>query len=69
MAIPMSSSPTRQGRETLDGLQGLRGLAAILVVCDHALCTLNHKAGAENDLGFAWFLGAWACRSSLPSAA
>jgi len=53
----MASFPTRQTRETLDGLQGLRGLAAILVVCDHALCTLNHKAGAENDMGFAWFLG------------
>ena len=53
----MSPSPARQARETLDGLQGLRGLAAILVVCDHAICTLNHKAGADNDVGFAWFLG------------
>jgi len=32
-------------------------LAALLVVCDHAICTLNHKAGAEADTGFAWFLG------------
>ena len=53
----MSTSPIRQARATLDGLQGLRGLAAILVVVAHAICTLNHKTGAELDVGFAYFLG------------
>ena len=53
----MPSSPIRQARETLDGLQGLRGLAAVLVVVTHAICTLNHKAGAELDLSFAYSLG------------
>lgn len=53
----MVSTSTRPARQTLDGLQGLRGVAAILVVCSHALCTLNHKAGAECDVGFVYFLG------------
>jgi exopolysaccharide production protein ExoZ len=57
MSCPTPAYPSRQAREILGGLQGLRGLAAILVVCAHAICTLHQKAGAAIDLGFTYALG------------
>lgn len=44
-------------RDTLNALQGLRGLAALLVVCDHAIIDSIAKAGAVGTPEFAWYLG------------
>ena len=41
----------------LNGLQALRGSAALLVVAGHAIATLGEKAGYSIDRSFAWFLG------------
>jgi peptidoglycan/LPS O-acetylase OafA/YrhL len=55
--LPPPAVRSRPARETLIGLQGLRGMAAILVICDHGILTMNSKAGGEADAGFAWYFG------------
>jgi peptidoglycan/LPS O-acetylase OafA/YrhL len=43
--------------KTLNALQGLRGIAAILVVIDHATDTMIGMGGTEADYNLPWFLG------------
>lgn len=46
------------GRAALNALQGLRALAALLVVCDHSISTLIVRTGRPDDLRmFGYFLG------------